>query len=116
MGLARIAATPAAKPAQRPGRVRRLSAASARPALRQSAQPMPRNIATATQRMRPSTSPQTATIQLRPRIAASGQSPSPMLTPTASGQAAANPPDSARAPSATHTGPGVMKRSRSAPA
>jgi hypothetical protein len=60
--------------------------------------------------------PQTDTSHVTPRIARSGQRRSPTVTPTASGQACRNPPESARAVSATQTGPGVKNRMRSAPA
>lgn len=48
-------------------------------------------------------------------MANNGQIKSPTKTPKASGQAELNPPDSARAISASHTGPGVKNKATSAP-
>ncbi len=115
MGLPRIAAMPAEKPAQRPGRVRRLSPATGAPAWRMRSQPIATKTAAATQRSTVMKSPHWSTMTESPKIATSGQMRSPSATPTASGQALAKPPLSARAVSATQTGPGVTHRMATAP-
>lgn len=77
---------------------------------------MPRNIRQATQRsnvMRPVNSD---TTQDMPATAISGHRMSPTATPTASGQAAGKPPETERATSANHTGPGVRNSTSKAPA
>ena len=52
------------------------------------------------------------TIQVTPRIASSGQSMSPSVTPAPAARPRRKPPDSARAVSATQTGPGVRNSSQ----
>ena len=77
---------------------------------------MARNMPAPTRRSTVMNPSKTETIHDTPRIASSGQSASPTTTPSASGQAALNPPESARAVSASQTGPGVKNRMTSAPA
>jgi len=65
------------------------------------------NTPAAIQRRISRVSPQADRTQARPRIAQSGHIRSPRATPTASGHAPRIPPESARAVSATQTGPGT---------